>query len=72
MVLTRGTANVPDQLSADTRAGGVKNSWLIFTLLGFTMSQKYSVTEIANLVPRAPTPDTHVKPQTHAQLKVDS
>jgi len=31
--------------------GGAEEFWLIFTLLGVTMSQKSSVIQIANLVP---------------------
>jgi hypothetical protein len=37
--------------SAGTRVGGAEDFWLIFTLLGVTMSRKSSVTQIANLVP---------------------
>ena len=44
--------------SADTRVGRPADFWLIFTLLGVTMSQKSSVTQIANLVPYALTRDT--------------
>jgi hypothetical protein len=37
--------------------GGAEDFWLIFTLLGVTMSQKSSVIQIANLVPWVLTPD---------------
>ncbi len=37
--------------SAGTRADGVEDFWLIFSLAGVTMSQKSSVTQFANLVP---------------------
>jgi hypothetical protein len=38
-------------VSAGARVGGVEDFWLIFTLLGVTMSQKSSVTQIAGLFP---------------------
>ena len=47
-------------ISAGTRTGGAKDFWLIFTLLGVTMSQKSSVIQIANLVSRVLTPDMRV------------
>ena len=34
-----------------TRMGGAEDFWLIFILLGVTMSQKSSVTQITSLVP---------------------
>jgi hypothetical protein len=37
--------------SDGTRVVGTEDFWLPFTLLGVTMSQKSSVTQIANLVP---------------------
>ena len=37
--------------SPSDRMGGADDFRLIFTLLGVTMSQKSSVTQIANLVP---------------------
>ena len=49
MVLARGATNIADKLSAGTRAGGVEDFWLIFTLLGVTMSQNSSVSQIASL-----------------------
>ena len=39
--------------SASTRTGGADDFWLIFTLLGVTMSQKSCDTQIANLLPWA-------------------
>jgi hypothetical protein len=38
---------------AGTGAGEMQGFWLLFTLLGVTMSQKSSVTQIATLVPQA-------------------
>jgi hypothetical protein len=37
--------------------GGAEDFWLIFTLLGVTMSQKSSITQIASLVLSALTLD---------------
>ena len=36
--------------SPATRVGGTEDFWLIFILIGVTMNQKSSVTQIANLV----------------------
>ncbi|MFN8891780.1 MAG: hypothetical protein ACK5WA_05405 [Alphaproteobacteria bacterium] len=36
--------------SAASRVGGADDLWLIFTLLGPTLNQKSSVTQIASLV----------------------
>ena len=44
--------------SAGARVGGAEDLCLIFTLLGFTRSQKSSVTQFASLVPQALTPDS--------------
>ena len=43
-------ADLPDR-PIRTRVGGTEDFWLIFTLLGVTMSQKSSVIQIASLVP---------------------
>ena len=42
---------IAKRVAPGTRVGGTEDFWLIFTLLGVTMSQKSSVTQIANLVP---------------------
>jgi hypothetical protein len=39
---------------------GAGDVWIIFTLLGVTMRQKSSVTQIDNLVPWALTPDISI------------
>ena len=51
MVLARGAAISRTSFSAGTRVGGAEDFWLIFTLLGVTISQKSSVIQIASLVP---------------------
>jgi hypothetical protein len=51
MVLAHGTANIADQFFGWHPRGGAEDFWLSFTLLGVTMSQKSSVTQIANVVP---------------------
>jgi hypothetical protein len=51
MVLARGAANIADQLFGWHPHGGAEDFWLIFTLLGVTMSQNSSVSQITKLVP---------------------
>jgi hypothetical protein len=43
---------VRTSFSAGTRAGGAEEFWLIFSLRAVTLSQKFSVTQITNLVPQ--------------------
>jgi hypothetical protein len=50
MVLARGAANIAHQLFGWHPRGRGGGFWLIFTLLGVTMSQKSSVIRIASLV----------------------
>ena len=51
MELARGAANIADQLFGLHPRQWGENFWLLFTLLGVTMSQKSSVTQIDNSVP---------------------
>ena len=51
MALTRGAANIADRLFGWHPRSGAEDFWVIFTLLGVTMSQKSSVTRTASLVP---------------------
>ena len=60
MVLARGEANIEGQLFGWCPRGGSEDLCLIFSLLGFTRSQRPSVTQFASLVPQALTPDSLV------------
>jgi hypothetical protein len=51
MMLARGTAKIAISFSAGIRAVRVEDFWLIFTLLGVTLSQKSSVPQTISLVP---------------------
>jgi hypothetical protein len=51
IVLMRGAANIANQLFGwYLRGGGAEDFWLIFTVLGVTMSQKAPTIQIANFV----------------------
>lgn len=66
----RGTAKITTRLSAGTLAVRVEDFWLIFTLLGVTLSQKSTVPQTTSFAPWAPTPDTALlqpRPQRCAQ-----
>ena len=58
MVLARGEANIEGQLFGWCPRGGAEDLCLIFTLLGFTRSQRSSVPQFASLVSQALTPDS--------------
>ena len=58
MVLARGTVKIAISFSAGTLAVRFEEFWLIFTLLGATISQKSTVPQTTSFAPRAPTPDT--------------
>jgi hypothetical protein len=58
MVLVRGTVKIAIRFSAGTLAVRVEEFWLIFTLLGATISQKSTVPQTTSFAPWAPTADT--------------
>jgi hypothetical protein len=51
MVLPCGASNIADQFFGGYALGWAEDFWLIFTLLGVTISRESSVPQITTLVP---------------------